>query len=125
MKVVHLCFPRPGAHLPNVPMAHMYPTPEPHALDMWSGAMETLVPDLITEPTEFSCGTLLIEMVSIVCMALAAIVTGEPHLRAGPSLFGISMHCHLVQRWPLHQMRWFRTACTALLTNFRTELPEM
>ena len=91
---------------------------------MQSGAMKAPVPNLVTEPTKFSCGTLFIAMVGIVRMALAVVVMGEPHLWAGPSLFGISVHCYLVQHWPLHQAWGSGTACTALLTNLRTEFPE-
>ena len=57
----------------------MHPAPEPCALDMWSGAVEAPVPDLVTEPIEFPCGALFITMVSIVHAALAAVVMGEPH----------------------------------------------
>ena len=102
----------------------MNPAPEPHALDMRSGAMEAPMPNFITEPTELPCGTLLVAVVGIICTALTAIVTGEPHLRTGPSLLGASAHCYLVQRWPLHQMQGFGTACTAPLINLRTEFPE-
>ena len=102
----------------------MNPAPEPCALDMWSGAMEAPMPDLVTEPTEFPCGTLLVAMVGIVHSALTTVVTGEPHLRAGPSLFRTSAHCYFVQHGSLHQTRGFGTACTAPLTNLRTELPE-
>ena len=124
MEIIHLCLPRPGTHFSNVPMPHMYPAPEPCALDMQSEAMKAPVPNLVTEPTKLPCGTLFIVVVGIVCMALATVVIGELHLWAGPSLFGISAHCYLIQRWPLHQARGSGTACTALLTNLRTEFPE-
>ena len=83
-------------------MPHMDPTPEPHALNMRSGAMEAPMPDLVTEPTKLPCGTLFVAMVGIIHTALTAVVTGEPHFRAGSSLFQTSMHCYFVQRWPLH-----------------------
>ena len=83
-------------------MPHMYPTPEPHALDMWSEAMEAPMPDLVTEPTEFPCGALFITVVSIVRVALAAVIMGESHLQMSLSFLGISSHYHLVQCWPLH-----------------------
>ena len=102
----------------------MDPAPEPRALDMRSGAVEAPMPDLVTEPTELPCGTLLIAMVGIICSALATIVTSEPHFRASPCLFRISAHCNFVQRGPLHQTWGFGTACTAPLTNLRTEFPE-
>ena len=86
--------------------------------------MEAPMPDLITEPTELPCGTLLVAMVGIIRTALTTIVAGEPHLRTSPRLFQISAHCDFVQRGPLHQMRGFGTACTAPLTNLRTEFPE-
>ena len=105
-------------------MAYMNPAPEPHALDMRSGAVEAPMPNLITEPTEFPCGTLLVAMVGIIRTALTTVVTGEPHLQTSPCLFRISAHCNFVQRGPLHQTRGFGTACTALLTNLRTEFPE-
>ena len=105
-------------------MPHMYPAPESHALDMRSRAMEAPMPNLVTEPTELPCGTLFVAVVGIVCTALTAVISGEPHLQTGSSLFGISAHCYFVQHRPLHQTRGFRTACTALLTNLRTELPE-
>ena len=105
-------------------MPYMHPAPKPRALDMRSGAMEAPMPNLITEPTELPSGALFVTVISIVRMALTAVVTGEPHFWVGPSLFGISMHCHLVQHGPLHQTRGFGTACTALLTNLRTEFPE-
>ena len=105
-------------------MAHMDPAPEPRALDMRSGAMEAPMPDLVTEPTDFPCGTLLITMVSIIRTALTAVVTGEPHLRVSPSLFRISAHCYFVQRGSLHRAWGFGTACTAPLTSLRTEFPE-
>ena len=75
----------------------MHPTPEPCALDMWSGAMEAPVPNLVAEPTELPCGTLFVAVVSIVHSALAAIIPGEPHLRAGPSLFGTGACGYFVQ----------------------------
>ena len=102
----------------------MHPTPEPCALDMWSGAMEAPVSNLIAEPTEFPCGTLLVTVVSVVCVALAAVILGKSHLRAGPSLFGTGAHCYFVQHGPLSQTWGFGTACTAPLTNLRTEFPE-
>ena len=102
----------------------MHPTPEPRALDMRSGAVKAPVPDLVTKPTKLPCGALFIAVVSIVHTALTAVIPGEPHLRVGPSLFGIGAHRHLVQRGPLHQMRGFGTTCTAPLTNLRTEFPE-
>ena len=105
-------------------MAYMNPTPEPRALDMRSGAMEAPVPNLVAEPTELPCGTLFVTVVGIVRAALTTIVAGEPHLRVGSSLFGAGTHCYLVQHWPLHCARGFGTACTAPLTNPRTELPE-
>ena len=102
----------------------MDPAPEPRALDMRSGAVEAPMPDLITEPTELPCGTLLIAMVGIIRSALTAVVTGEPHFRASPCHFRISAHCNFVQRGSLQQTRGFGTACTAPLTNLRTEFPE-
>ena len=105
-------------------MAHVNPAPEPRALDMRSRAMEAPMPDLVTEPTEFPCGTLLITMVGIIRTALTAVITGEPHLRASPSLLWTSAHCYFVQCGSLHQARGFGTACTAPLTNLRTEFPE-
>ena len=105
-------------------MPHMDPTPEPHALNMRSGAMEAPMPDLVTEPTELPCGALFIAVVSIIHTALTAVVMGEPHLRAGFSLLRTSTHCYFIQRWPLHWARGSRTACTTPLTNLRTELPE-
>ena len=102
----------------------MNPAPEPRALDMRSGAMEAPMPDLVTEPTEFPCGALLVAMVGIVHTALTAVVTGEPHLWASPSLLRTSTHCHFVQRGSLRQTRGFGTPCTAPLTNLRTEFPE-
>ena len=105
-------------------MAHMNPAPEPRALDMRSGAVEAPMPDLITEPTELPCGTLLIAMVGIIHSALTTVVTGEPHLQTSPCLFRTSTHCDFVQRGSLHQTRGFGTACTAPLTNLRTEFPE-
>ena len=105
-------------------MAHMNPAPEPRALDMQSGAMEAPMPDLVTEPTDFPCGTLLITVVGIIRTALTAVVAGEPHLRASPSHFRTSAHCYFVQRGSLHQTRGFGTTCTAPLTNLRTEFPE-
>ena len=123
-EIVHFCLPRPGAHFPNMPMAYMNPAPEPHALDMWSGAMEAPMPDLITEPTEFPCRALFVAVVGIIYSALAAVVTGEPHFRTSPRLFRISAHCDVVQRGPFLQTRGFGTACTAPLTNLRTEFPE-
>ena len=102
----------------------MNPAPEPRALDMRSGAVKAPKPDLVTEPTEFPCGTLFVVMVGIICTALTAVVTGEPHLRASPHLFRISTHCDFVQCGPLLQTRGFGTACTAPLTNLRTEFPE-
>ena len=88
----------------------MHPTPEPRALDMWSEAMEAPVPNLVTEPTEFPCGTLFVTVVGVIHMALATVIPGEPHLWAGSSLFGISVHCHcydfpsgsLTVRWLTH-----------------------
>ena len=124
MEVVYLCLPRPRTHLPNVSVTHMHPTPEPRALDMRSGAVKAPVPDLVTKPTKLPCGALFIAVVGIIWTALTAVVSGEPHFWVGPSLFGISMHCHLVQHGPLHQTWGFGTACTALLTNLRTEFPE-
>ena len=88
----------------------MNPAPEPRAFDVRSGAMETPMPDLVTEPTELPCGTLFVTVVSIIHTALTAVVTGELHLRAGPSLFRTSTHCYFVQRWPLQCMQGFRTA---------------
>jgi hypothetical protein len=123
-KIVHLRFPRPRTHLPNVPVTYVNPTPEPHALDMRSGAVEAPMPDLITEPTELPCGTLFVAMVGIIRTALTAVVTGEPHLRASPSLLWTSMHGYFVQCGPLHQARGSGTACTTPLTNLRTEFPE-
>ena len=105
-------------------MAYMNPTPEPRALDMRSGAMEAPMSDLVTEPTEFPCGTLLITVVGIIRTALTAVVTGEPHLWASPSLFRTSTHCYFVQCGSFHQTRGFGTTCTAPLTNLRTEFPE-
>ena len=102
----------------------MNSAPEPCAFDMRSGAMEAPMPDLVTEPTELPCGTLLVAMVGIIRMALTTVVTGEPHLRASPGLFRISAHCDFVQRGPFLQTRGFGTACTAPLTNLRTEFPE-
>ena len=102
----------------------MNPTPEPRALDMRSRAVEAPMPDLITEPTEFPCGALLITMIGIIRTALTAVVTGEPHFGASPSLFRTSAHCYLVQRGSFHQTQGFGTACTAPLTNLRTEFPE-
>ena len=102
----------------------MNPAPEPRALDMRSGAVEAPMPDLITEPTKLPCGTLLVAVIGIVHTALTTIVTGEPHLRMSPCLFQISAHCDFVQRGSLHQTRGFGTACTAPLTNLRTEFPE-
>ena len=46
-------------------MPHMDPAPEPHALNMRSGAMEAPMPDLVTEPTELPCGTLFVAMVGV------------------------------------------------------------
>ena len=103
----------------------MNPAPEPRALDVRSGAMEAPMPNLVTEPTEFPCGTLLVAMVGIIRTALTAVVAGEPHLWASPSLLWISAHGYFVQRGPLHQTWGFGTACTAPLTNLRTEFPEM
>ena len=123
-EIVHLHLPRPGTHFPNVPVTHMYPTPKPRAFDVRSGAMEAPMPDLVTEPTELSCGTLFVTVVGVVCSALTAIVAGEPHLWAGPGLLGISACCYLVQRWSLHYMRGSGTTCTSPLTNLRTEFPE-
>ena len=74
----------------------MNPTPEPCALNMRSGAMEAPMPDLITEPTELPCGTLLVTMVGIIRTALTTIVAGESHLRMSPRLFWISVHCDFV-----------------------------
>ena len=101
-EIVHLRLPGPGTHLPNVPVAYMNPAPEPRAFDMWSGAMEAPMPDLVAEPTEFPCGTLLITVVGIIRMALTAVVMGESHLWADSGLFWTSTHCYLVQCWPLH-----------------------
>ena len=80
----------------------MNPAPEPRALDMWSGAMEAPMPNLITEPTELPRGALFIAVIGIIRTALTAIILGEPHLRAGPSLLGTGAHCHLIQYGPLH-----------------------
>ena len=102
----------------------MNPAPEPRALDVRSRAVEAPMPDLITEPTEFPCGTLFVTVVGIIRTALTAVVAGEPHLRPSLGLFGISAHSDFVQRRPLHQTRGFGTACTAPLTNLRTEFPE-
>ena len=102
----------------------MNPTPEPRAFDMRSRAIEAPMPDLVTEPTELPCGTLLVTVVGIIRTALTTIVTGEPHLWTSPRLFWISAHCDFVQRRPLHQTQGFGAACTAPLTNLRTEFPE-
>ena len=125
LEVVYLCLSRPRTHFPNVPMPYMHPTPEPCALDMQSRAMEAPMPDLVAEPTEFPCGTLLITVVGIIHTALAAIKSGEPHLWASSSLFGTGAHGYFIQRRPLHQARGAGIACTAPLTNLRTEFPEM
>ena len=105
-------------------MTHMNPAPESRALDMRSRAMEAPMPDLVTEPTEFPCGTLLITMVGIIRTALTAVVAGELHLWTSLGLFRTSVHCYFVQRGSFHQTRGFGTACTAPLTNLRTEFPE-
>ena len=102
----------------------MDPAPEPRAFDMRSGAMEAPMPDLVTEPTELPCGTLFVTVVGIIHTALTAVVTGELHLRASPRLFWISAHRDFVQCGPFLQTRGFGTACTAPLTNLRTEFPE-
>ena len=102
----------------------MNPAPEPHALDMWSGAMEAPMSNLIAEPTELPCGALFITVVGIVRTALTTVVTGEPHFWAGPGLLGTSTHCYFVQCWSLQRTWGFGTTCTAPLTNLRTELPE-
>jgi hypothetical protein len=102
----------------------MNPAPEPRAFDMRSRAVEAPVPNLITEPTELPCGTLLVAMVGIICTAFTAIVAGEPHLWVGSGLFRTSAHCYLIQCWPLHWAQGFGTTCTAPLTNLRTEFPE-
>ena len=86
--------------------------------------MKAPVPNLVIEPTKLPCGALFVAVVSIVCTALTAVVSGEPHFQTGPSLLGISVHCYLVQCRPLHQTRGFGTACTAPLINLRTEFPE-
>ena len=83
-------------------MPHMHPAPEPCAFDMWSGAMEAPMPNLVTEPTELPCGALFVAVVGIVHMALTAVVSGEPHLWTGSSLFEIGTHGYFVQRGPLH-----------------------
>ena len=80
----------------------MNPAPEPRALDMRSRAVKAPMPDLVTEPTEFPCGTLFVAVVGIIRTALTAVVAGESHFRPSPSLFGISAHCDFVQRRPLH-----------------------
>ena len=103
----------------------MYPAPEPHALDMQSGAMEAPMSNLITEPTELPCGTLFVAVVDIIRMALTTVIPSEPHLWMGSSLFGIGVHCYIIQHRPLHYTRGSGTACTAPLTNLRTEFPEM
>ena len=77
-------------------MAYMNPASEPRAFDVRSGAMEAPMPDLIAEPTELPCGTLLVAMVGIIRPALTTIVAGEPHLRASPCLFRISPHRNFV-----------------------------
>ena len=105
-------------------MAYVNPAPEPRALNMRSGAVEATMPDLVTEPTEFPCGTLFIAVVGIIHTALTAVVTGEPHLWTSPSLFWTSAHRYFVQRRSLHYAWGFRTTCTAPLTNLRTEFPE-
>ena len=92
---------------------------------MRSGAVKAPVPDFVTEPTKLPCGALFVAVVGIVYMALAAVVPGEPHFWAGLSLFGVRTHHHIVQHGPLHQTQGFGTACTAPLTNLRTEFPEM
>ena len=83
-------------------MPYMHPAPKPRALDMRSGAMEAPMPNLVAEPTDLSCGTLLVTVVGIVHAALAAIVPGKPHLRMSLSLFWSGVHHYLVQRGPLH-----------------------
>ena len=105
-------------------MTHMNPAPESRALDMRSGAVEAPMPDLVTEPTKLPCGALLVAVIGIVRTALTAVVTGEPHLRASSCLFRIGTHRNFVQRRPFLQTRGFGTACTAPLTNLRTEFPE-
>ena len=102
----------------------MDPAPESRALDMRRGAVEAPMPDLVTEPTKLPCGALLVAVIGIVRTALTAVVAGEPHLWPSLGLFGISAHGDFVQRRPLHQTRGFGTACTAPLTNLRTEFPE-
>ena len=83
-----------------MPMSHMHPTPEPHALNMWSEAVEASMPDLVTEPIEFPCGTLFITMVSIVHAALATVVMSEPYLQVHPSLLSAT-YGHFIQGQPL------------------------
>ena len=86
--------------------------------------MEAPVPNLVTELTELPCGTLFIAMVGIVHTALTAVIMGKPHLWAGSSLFGVSVHHYLVQHWPLCQAQGSGTAYTTLLTNLRTKFPK-
>jgi hypothetical protein len=124
MEIVHLCLPRPGTHLPNVPMTHMHPTPEPHAFGVQSGAMKAPMPNFVTEPTKLPCGALFVAVIGTICSALTAVIPGELHLQVGLSLFGIGTHCYLVQHGPLYYTQGFGTTCTALLTNLRTEFPE-
>ena len=76
-------------------MLYMYPTSEPCAFDMRSGAVEAPMPNLITEPTEFPCGALFITVVSIICTALAAVVMGEPHFWAHLGLLD-AVHGHFI-----------------------------
>ena len=79
----------------------MDPAPKPCALDMQSEAVEAPMTNLVTEPTELPHGTLFIAMVSIVYMALTAVKMGKLHLGAHFSLFGMQMHCHLIERQSL------------------------
>ena len=83
-------------------MTHMHPAPESRAFDMQSGTVKAPVSHLITEPTELPCGTLFVTVVGIVRTTLTTIVSGEPHLQTGPSLFGIDTHRYLIQCRPLH-----------------------
>ena len=67
-------------------MTHVYFTPKPYALNMGSEAMKSPMTNLVTEPTEFPGGTLLIAMVSIICAALAVVELSQLHLGACFSL---------------------------------------
>ena len=79
-------------------MPYMHPAPEPRAFNMRSGAMKAPMPDLVTEPTEFPRGALFVTVIGIICTALAAVVTGQPHFWMRSNLLGAA-HGYFIQGW--------------------------